>query len=219
MGRTFYPRISKYVEASAPHPEGTQYKVSVGDEDWDGQYYSVVKVQMVYDGKVAGRKSPSYPVDSNDHSRVMLAISELKDEQEREKNGVVKIPAHFSIRIPAEEYVAIVCKIPSGQVTRTADIVAYLCRKHRVMNVTIDFFPCPPFDSMGVDIPYWRVIGAHGFLSDERACSRERKAELLTREGLTIEPAGVGGKSLRVAEYKKHLVDLKRIMPIPTSST
>lgn len=208
MGRTFYPRVSKYVEASAPHPEGTQYKISIGDEDWEGQYQSVVKVQMAYNGKVAGRKSPSYPVESDDVTLVAMVISELKDEQQRKLQNVTKIPTNPSVRIPAEEYVAIVCRIPVGQVTRNEDIEAYLCRKHHVKNVIIDYFPCPPFDLDGRDIPYWRVIGTHGILSDDRACSRERKAELLTREGLTIEHAGVGGKSLRVADYKKHLIDL-----------
>lgn len=212
MGRTFYPRVSKFVEASAPHPEGTQYKISMGDEDWDGQYQSVIKVQMVYNGKVAGRKSPSYPVESDDNIRVATAIFNLKDEQQSRLKNRTIIPANPSVRIPAEEYVEIVIKIPIGQVTRTEDIEAYLCRKHHIKKVIIDYFPYPPFDREGKDIPYWRVIGTHGFLSDERTCSRERKAELLTREGLTIEPAGVGGNSLRVADYKKYLTDLDAIL-------
>lgn len=77
MARTFYPRYSKLIPASAPHPKGTEYKISVGDEDWDGVFEKVVKVQMVYDGKVAGRKSPSYPTGTDDWRRVAETIEEL----------------------------------------------------------------------------------------------------------------------------------------------
>lgn len=79
MSRVFYPRKSIYVKASAPHPAGTEYKVSIGDEEWDGYYHSVVKVQMVYDGKVAGRKSPSYPIGTDDATSVAKAIELLND--------------------------------------------------------------------------------------------------------------------------------------------
>lgn len=80
MARVFYPRQSILVDASKPHPRGTQYKVSLGDEEWDGVFHSVIKVQMVYGGKVAGRKSPSYPIDSDDTVRVNEAIRILTEE-------------------------------------------------------------------------------------------------------------------------------------------
>jgi len=77
MARIFYPRKSIMVAASEPHPEGTEYKISLGDEEWSGVYHSVIKIQMVYDGRVAGRKSPSYPSDSDDYLRVSQAIQDL----------------------------------------------------------------------------------------------------------------------------------------------
>jgi len=77
--RTFYPRKAILIDASEPHPKGTQYKVSLGDEDWgDGTFRSVVKVQMLYDGKVAGRMSPSYPAGMDDFDRVSAAAFELE---------------------------------------------------------------------------------------------------------------------------------------------
>lgn len=77
--RTFYPRKTIMIDASEPHPVGTQYKVSIGDEDWgDGTYQTVTKVQMMYDGKVAGRMSPSYPAGTDDYERVCEAIFELE---------------------------------------------------------------------------------------------------------------------------------------------
>jgi len=79
MAQTFFPDADKValVNASPPHPENTQYKVSIGLENWNGQMHSVVKVQMVYDGEVAGRRSPSFPLGTDDLQRVMTRAQEL----------------------------------------------------------------------------------------------------------------------------------------------
>ncbi|MCQ2372911.1 MAG: hypothetical protein MJ050_02400 [Phascolarctobacterium sp.] len=77
MAKTFYPRKSVYVEASEPHPVGTAYKVSVGNEEWEGCFKLVVKVQLVVNGKIQGRKSPSYPIGTDDFKRVSEAIDTL----------------------------------------------------------------------------------------------------------------------------------------------
>ena len=79
MAKTFFPDAGKvaFVTASAPHPENTQYKVSIGLEDWGGQMNPVLKVQMVYDGEVAGRRSPSFPIGTDDLQRVMAKAQEL----------------------------------------------------------------------------------------------------------------------------------------------
>ena len=81
--RTFYPRNYTIIPASKPHPEGTAYRISIGDEEWDGGvFHSVIKVQMMYNGKVAGRKSPSYPVGTDDYKRVSEAIQQLIDNNQ-----------------------------------------------------------------------------------------------------------------------------------------
>jgi hypothetical protein len=77
MAKKFYPKISTYIDASPPHPENTQYKISIGEEDWSGSYQKVVKVQMVYDNVISGRRSPSYPINSNDTELVFNKINEL----------------------------------------------------------------------------------------------------------------------------------------------
>lgn len=88
MPRTFYPQKSKDIEASAPHPEGTTYKVSIGLEDWgDGEFKPVTKVQISYDGVVSGRKCPSYPVGSDDQEKVHDCVRELTAEYRKEANG------------------------------------------------------------------------------------------------------------------------------------
>jgi len=84
MAQTFFPEASILVPASPPHPENTEYKVSIGLEQWDESHHHVIKVQMVYDSIVAGRRSPSFPIGTDDLSRVIKAIEELyKREQEK----------------------------------------------------------------------------------------------------------------------------------------
>ena len=97
MARTFYPRKTKYIPASEPHDSGTEYKISVGDEEWgDGTFQSVVKVQMVYDGKVAGRMSPSYPIGSNDWKAVQAVIDELVAEDSESNSDICYVPTLLS---------------------------------------------------------------------------------------------------------------------------
>ena len=80
MSKTFFPEISETIPASAPHPPDTFYKVSVGLEEWDSNYVPVVKVQMVYNGKISGRRSPSYPLGTDDHIRVKETINKLLEK-------------------------------------------------------------------------------------------------------------------------------------------
>lgn len=79
MAKTFFPNAGQitYVSASAPHPESTEYKISIGLEVWGGENHPVAKIQMVYDGVVAGRRSPSYPLGTDDSQRVNAKLEEL----------------------------------------------------------------------------------------------------------------------------------------------
>lgn len=80
MAKTFFPELIEHIEASPPHPDETQYRVSVGMEDWEGAFVPVAKVQMVYSGSVAGRKSPSYPIGTEDHDKVTKVLNRLVKE-------------------------------------------------------------------------------------------------------------------------------------------
>jgi hypothetical protein len=81
MAKIFRPGRSIFVPASAPHPENTEYKCSIGKEDWGGVYEPVIKVQMVYDGVIAGRRSPSYPIGTDDYKRVNEAVQSLLSDE------------------------------------------------------------------------------------------------------------------------------------------
>lgn len=77
MTKVFHPQRFIMVKASSPHPDDTEYKVSLGTEFWDDYPATVIKVQMVYGGKVEGRRSPSYPLGTDDFERVNEAVQNL----------------------------------------------------------------------------------------------------------------------------------------------
>jgi hypothetical protein len=79
MAKTYFPHAGKevLVKASAPHPKNTEYKISIGSETWDDGNHEVVKIQMVYDGVVAGRRSPSFPLGTDDFQRVISKVEKL----------------------------------------------------------------------------------------------------------------------------------------------
>ena len=82
MPQTFYPDEGRAIklEASRPHPPGTEYVVSVGSEVWGSHPHRVIKVQISYDGKIEGRKSVSYPVGTDDFHRVNYAVNMLTSD-------------------------------------------------------------------------------------------------------------------------------------------
>lgn len=79
MAKTYFPHEGKdiFLVASKPHPENTQYKISIGTEAWDDGNHEVVKIQMVYNGEIAGRRSPSFPLGTDDFQRVAAKVQEL----------------------------------------------------------------------------------------------------------------------------------------------
>ncbi len=78
--KTFFPELIEHITASPPHPDNTQYRVSVGMEKWGDTFIPVAKVQMVYKGVVAGRKSPSYPMGTRDYEKVNKIMGRLIKE-------------------------------------------------------------------------------------------------------------------------------------------
>lgn len=77
MAKVYFPDTAAMVMASPPHPSNTQYRVSIGTETWGGENHRVIKVHMVFDGKVADRRTPSYPVGTTDCTRVAETIRKL----------------------------------------------------------------------------------------------------------------------------------------------
>jgi 2,4-dienoyl-CoA reductase-like NADH-dependent reductase (Old Yellow Enzyme family) len=76
---SFFPQVSKTVQASKPHPPDTAYHISIGLEQWESSFIPVAKIQMVHEGKIMDR-GPSFPLGSEDHQKVNKAICELLEE-------------------------------------------------------------------------------------------------------------------------------------------
>jgi hypothetical protein len=90
MSKVFFPIRWIDVDASATHGAGAVYRVSLGTEHWgDGAPTSVYKVQMAYDGSVHGRKSPSFPENSDDMERVFDAMRRVKAGQGNSGRGMI----------------------------------------------------------------------------------------------------------------------------------
>jgi hypothetical protein len=91
MSKVYFPIRYEDVPASPPHGDDPAYRVSFGIEHWgDGSAEHVYKVQMVYGGTVAGRKSPSYPEDSDDFDRVLDAMRRIKAGGGRNGRGMTE---------------------------------------------------------------------------------------------------------------------------------
>ncbi|HHB1888848.1 TPA: hypothetical protein ACOQ40_005299 [Bacillus cereus] len=77
MAKVFDPRRAIFIPATGGHPPLTEYRVAWGYEQWN-QPVPVTKVQMVYNNKVAGRLSPSYPDGTLDERTMLLALDLVK---------------------------------------------------------------------------------------------------------------------------------------------
>ncbi len=122
------------------------------------------------------------------------------------------IPAKPSLTLPEHEYIAALCLVPAGRITRAVDIEEYLAKLHGVERVTIDH---APYADTG-DIPFWREVSTRGMLQDVSfRCDKERQQKLLEQEGLTIVPCGAYNKSLKVENYREYLFDFDALLVKP----
>lgn len=99
MANTFFPVVSTFVAASAGynlsgtdyHPENTDYKVSIGYEITDGDENCLVqKIQIRYNGKIAGRRSASFPLKSNDWEEVKEAMDRVEAFYAKQTNKALR---------------------------------------------------------------------------------------------------------------------------------
>ena len=74
--RIFFPIRS--IDVPSRRDPRISYRVALGHEHWDTGPHVVYKVQVVYDGAVQGRRSPSFPAGTDDWDRVVKAMASLK---------------------------------------------------------------------------------------------------------------------------------------------
>lgn len=121
---------------------------------------------------------------------------------------VQTIPAKPSLHISEEEYLALLCSVPEGKVTRYDDIVKHLKCRYGVERITIDHKPI----GYRPDIPFWRELSTRGMLQNlPLHCTREQQKEKLEKEGLRIVPCGAYQKSLKVENYRDYLYDFGQV--------
>lgn len=116
------------------------------------------------------------------------------------------IPAKPVKAIPMQEYIDLLCKVPAGKITRMTDIEHYLEKRYRVARVQIEFavnYNNPLWEG----IPLWREVSTRGMLQDTKYYSRDRQADMLRKEGLSIVPGGSRQRSLKVENYRDYLFD------------
>lgn len=92
MANTFFPVVSTFVEANPEyHPENTDYKVSIGYEITDGDDNCLVqKIQIRYEGKIAGRRSASFPLKSKDWEEVKKAMDRVDAFYAKQTNKALR---------------------------------------------------------------------------------------------------------------------------------
>lgn len=138
-------------------------------------------------------------------------IEKYQKENENSKENYPNpyyIPAKKATVIPVSTYIAIICKIPKGKLTRWEDITSYLEKIYGVEYVK-------PADSYwekenidGNAIPYWRIVGPRGHLSnDSRVVSKYDQIDRLKEEGITADICNEQAQTYRVKNYRELLFD------------
>lgn len=132
---------------------------------------------------------------------------ELYQKKVEREQKVVFIPAKKATIIPVSTFVALVCKIPKGKLSRWEDIERYLERIYGVEYIQPADAYWEKVDEYGVKIPYWRIVGPRGHVGSDRRIGKEEQIELLRDEGIIAEICNEQTGSCRVKNYKELLFD------------
>lgn len=125
---------------------------------------------------------------------------------------VQTIPAKPAVYVPVKQFISVICRVPEGQITRWEDIELFFKGIYAAQRIEVESFANWSKYRDNTEVPYWRIVGTHGFIPDDsRAGGKERQIARLQEEGLSIEPCGPGGRSRRVANHKQFLFDISQI--------
>ncbi|MCD8189438.1 MAG: hypothetical protein LUD78_04340 [Clostridiales bacterium] len=164
---------------------------------------------------------------------VIKSIPELRKKWEEKKaqgqkseqgsgniQSVIEIPPDFwFIEIPRKVYCGLVKMIPEGCISSEKSILDFLrsyleskmpgCTE----GVALTVESCTVLEEHGPGFPSWRLVSRYGLLrrTDDGTYPDEMQ---LIQEGLETESCGAGGKSKRVVDYKKHMVDWENLLGI-----
>ena len=155
-----------------------------------------------------------------------IEMYQKKNENEGEKATHMNpyyIPAKKATIIPVSTYVAIICKIPRGMLTRWEDITSYLEKIYGVEYVKPAESYWEKETEDGIEIPYWRIVGPRGHLyNDSRVGSKYVQLERLKKEDIVAELCNEQAQTYRVKKYKDllfdfSLLDTEEIKAVPNT--
>ncbi len=133
-----------------------------------------------------------------------LPMEPVSKREGAAKMPIQTIPAKPAACVPADQVIALICQVPEGFITRWEDIDEYFERLYKAQRIEVEPLANWSVYKNGMEVPYWRIVGTHGFIPDDRrAKGREEQIKRLEAEGLTIEPCGPGGRSRRVANHRR----------------
>lgn len=132
-------------------------------------------------------------------------------------NTIVRIPARKMTKVSGYIFYKLLCQVPSGRITRSDDILAFVSKAKGYEYIEIDYADAYTLSWKAtrlLDIPYWREVSTRGMLMDTFDCSKERQRMMLEREGLTVIECGANKASLGVENYKNLLFDFEHELKV-----
>lgn len=134
-------------------------------------------------------------------------------DQAKDKNVIVMLPLENGTKIPSDMYAQLITKVPEGKITCWEDISAFLGKIYERNVPTYPIPSLPPKNIYHEEIPYWRVVSAHGVLGNG-IVTREEQYQRLVKEGLQVVQRGSIEGSYRVCEYKEHMFRFEELSMI-----
>jgi alkylated DNA nucleotide flippase Atl1 len=118
------------------------------------------------------------------------------------------------VLVNPSEVVACMKRIPRGRLATIVEICRHIAKKHRVKGcctLTAGIFIMTAAhaaeeakrEGADLDIPYWRILKADGYLNEKFPGGAESHKALLEKEGFKVLRAG---KRWRVDNYQTYLV-------------
>ena len=119
------------------------------------------------------------------------------------------------VLVNPSEVVACMKRVPRGRVVTIVEICRHIAKQHRVKGcctLTAGIFIMAAAhaaeearrEGADVDIPYWRILKANGYLNEKFPGGAEAHRAMLEKEGFKVVRAG---KRWRVENYQAYLVD------------
>ncbi len=159
---------------------------------------------------------------------MIKSIPELRKKWEEQKaqgqkseqgsGTVIEIPPDsWFIEIPRKAYCALVKMIPEGCISSEKSILDFFrCYLESKMpgcteGAALTVEPYMVLEEHEPVFPSWRLVSRYGLLrrTDDGTYPDEMR---LIQEGLETESCGAGGKSKRIVDYKKHMVDWEHLL-------